>query len=309
MWPPLLKLFEALGRFRLPLGPTKVSVQVGAPGAVDVLGGFDWQDYRAAEALFTVWGPARESIWEPYHCVPLFAALDTIKAGEAWPTPANEAASFETPPHLGGDRALEPLGQAWAEAGVWMIVDLPGAVSVPLATRFILAGYQPVCTFDHWPHPAGLLKPEYVLAQLLRFAPVVAQARETLRPENPPLWICDRDRLGHRPGRPQEFDNRYFLDDSLLPGPETLRRAGVQHIVCLVPDKHDSPIEDLHAYFRDLRQQGFHDIHTAALNDPEWQLFELAAAPSSLRFAASGFQRSAAGGFGRLIPEPSSSGG
>jgi len=309
MWPLWSKLFETLGRFRLPLPHPKVSVSVGSPGATDVLGGFDWQHHRTAEALFATWGPLPDTVWEPYHCVPLFAALDTIKSGQAWPTAPADAARIETGPHLGGPATFEPLGQAWAESGVWVILDLPGPVSVALAARLVRAGYQPVCTFDHWPHPAGLLQPERLLAQLLRFAPLLADARQHLRPEGPPLWICDRNRLGERRGQPHEFDNRYFLDDSLLPGPDTLRRADVRHIVCVVPEPMDRPLEDLHAYFADLRKEGFGEIHAAALSDPELRILDLPSPTKSSRFLSRGFQRSAAGGFGRLIPEESSSSG
>jgi hypothetical protein len=316
MWQPLSKILDFIGRLRLPLGPPTAPVRIGSPDSVDARGGLDWRRYQTAEALYEVWGPLRETAWEPYHCVPLFAALDVIapanspaRSIEPWPTAPEDAAKIETAPHLDGAARSEPLGREWAESGVWVILDLPGVESVPLAARFVLAGYQPVCTFDHWPHPAGLLRPEKILAQLLRFAPVVAEARGRLRPENLPIWICDRRRLGTRRGNPNEFDNRYYLDDSVLPGSGTLRKAGIEHVICIVPDAEERPLEDLDAYFAALRREGFNDIHGAALNDPELRLFTFPAAPGPRRFTGEGYQRSAAGGFGRFIPEESSSGG
>jgi hypothetical protein len=317
MWQPLSRILDALGRFRLPIGPSAVRVLVGNPNGADALGGFEWQRYTTAEALYEVWGPIPESPWEPYHCVPLFAALGALKPDvsgfgspfAAGPTTPELAANVELPPHLDGAARGEALGQSWAGAGVWVILDLPGVQSVTLATRLIRAGYQPVCTFDHWPHPAGLLHPEWILGHLLRFASTVAGARQSLTPASPPLWICDRERLGTRPGNPHEFDNRYFLDDSLLPGPDTLRRAGIQHIVCVVPDATCNPLEDLHAYFDALRKEGFADIHGAALNDPELHPFDFVPRATPSRFSGEGYQRSASGGFGRLIPEVSSSSG
>jgi hypothetical protein len=316
MWQPLSKLLDSIGRFRLALGPSKAAVQIGFPGADDALGGFDWKNYRSAEALYEVWGPASGSVWEPYHCVPLFAALDALKPAkwpatpnEAWPTAAEEAARIETGVHLPGATAREPLGREWAEAGVWVILDVPGVVAVPLAARFVLAGYQPVCTFDHWPHPAGLLKPERILAQLLRYAPIVAEARQQLHPASPPIWVCDRERLGRGPGMPRDFDNRYFLDDSILPGPDALRKAGIRHVVCIVPEPWMHPLEDVQAYLEGLKREGFPEIHGAALNDPELRTFDFSPVGAPRRFAASSYQRSAAGGFGRLIPEESSSSG
>lgn len=309
MWEPLWKMLDALGRLRLTLGPAKVPVQVGGAGSTDARGGMDWQRYRTAEALYDVWGPVPGSRWEPYHCVPLFAALDVLRTGEAWPTAVEEAERIETRMHL--DRAVfgEPLGANWAAEGVWVILDVPGQEAVTLASRFVLGGYQPVCTFDHWPHAAGLLKPERILAQLLRFAPLLADARSRLSPQAPPLWICDRERLGTRRGRPREFDNRYYLDDSLLPGTAALRENGIRQLICVVPETTDNPIEDLAAYFAALRKEGFSQIHCVALSDPELRPFSFSEPVPTRRFKKAGYQRSAAGGFGRLIPEESSSSG
>jgi hypothetical protein len=309
MWERLWKMLDVLGRFRFAWGPAKVAVQVGRFGSSDARGGADWERYRTAEALYRVWGPIPGSRWEPYHCVPLFAALDVLRQGEAWPTESREAEDLEARGHLAGAAAGEPLGGNWAADGVWLILDLPGVEAVTLGTRFIMGGYQPVCTFDHWPHWVGMLKPERILAQMLRLAPVVAEARERLRVESPPLWICDRERLGTRRGGPHEFDNRYYLDDSLLPGAATLREAGIRHIVCVVPEATDGPVEDLAAYLAALRKDGFGDIHGVALSDPELRPFSFSPGSGSARFKRSGYQRSAAGGFGRLIPEESSSGG
>ena len=317
MWQPLSKLLDTLGRLRVPQGPPKVTIRIGTPGSVDALGDFEWRNYKSPEALYRVWGPLQDSPWEPYHCVPLFAALESIKpdahqsqtASGPWPTDPAQATQMEIGPHLDGAAQAKPLGQAWVDAGVWVILDLPGTQSVPLAARFVLAGFQPVCTFDHWPHPQGLLHPELILAQLLRFAPVIGRARTTLAPGNPPVWICDRDRLGTRPGQPHEFDNRYFLDDSLLPGPEALRRSGIRQIICIVAEPTMRPLEDLHACFEQLRKEGFSEIHGAALSDPELRVFDFAPLPVPSRFQTEGYQRSASGGFGRLIPEQSSSSG
>ena len=309
MWRPLWKMLDARGRLRLPLGPARLSVTVGAAESTDARGGFDWQRYRTAESLYDAWGPAPGGRWEPYHCVPLFAALDALPSDKVGPTAPKDAERVEARPHLQGAARGESLGANWAREGVWIILDIPGIEAVTLAVRFAMAGYQPVCTFDHWPHPAGVLKPERILAQLLRYAPLMAEARQGLQPAAPPLWICDRERLGTRPGRPRQFDNRYYLDDSLLPGPGALREAGIEHIVCLVPEAADLPTEDLAAYFEGLRKEGFARIHGAAPADPDLGVFSFPEKGRAGRFSGLGYQRSAAGGFGRLIPEESSSSG
>lgn len=207
--------------------------------------------------------------------------------------------------HLGGIMVEKPLGAEWKEQKSWVILDLTGARSVAAGLRFIAGGFQPVCTFDNWPHPAGLIKTEIVLAQLLRYAAHVSDQRKYLTVESPPLQgICDRNRLGTRQANVKEFDNRYYLDDSILPSPETLRKNGVEQIICVVPGFEDKPREDLCAYFRDLRKENFTQIFGCAFQDPELKLFRFPEEVFTINFKQSGFRRSDSGGFGVLIRSP-----
>jgi len=309
MWPPLLRLFDFIGRCRFSVAPRKTLLPIGRVGAVDVLGGFNWQSYRTARVLYPLWGPAPGSPWTPYHCVPLFASLDGFPEDLIWPTAPEDALQIEAHPHLAAAAQGVALGERWVEERVWIILDLPGVQSVPLAMRFVLAGFQPVCTFDHWPHAAGLLSPTKILAQLLRYSSKIAATRTLLTASSPPLWICDRERLGLRPGRPHEFDNRYFLDDSILPGPQALRAAGIQHIICVVPDAHQHPLDDIWAYLQDLKKEGFDQIHGVSLQDPDLVPFDFPAKTIRSPQTKGRFQRASAGGFGQLIPSESSSGG
>lgn len=309
MWQPLSNILDLIGRCRISIGPSKVVLSVGHPESTDATGTMDWQRFLTAEALHDVWGPAPGSPWQPYHCVPLFAALDTLPKALVGPTPREMATHFESVLHISEASSSSPLGQNWVSERVGIFIDLPGVQSVPLAFRLALAGYQPVCTFDHWPHPAGLLHPELILAQLIRFAPLMESARFGIRPENPPIWVCDRNRLGTVPGLPRQFDNRYFLDDSVLPGLAALKAAGIQHLICIVPTLAEPPLEDLLAWLFSLQKAGFKDIHVVALSDPSLAPYDLPPGKLKSRINSRRFQRSAAGGFGRLIPEESSSGG
>ena len=177
-----------------------------------------------------------------------------------------------------------------AEAASWLI----GA-----------AGCQPVCTLDNWPHDKGVLRPEHTLAELLRWASTVHETRQGLRPDAPPLWIRDRERLGERRGRPSEFDDRYYLDDSILHGPGVLARNGIERVVYVVPEALDDPLADLESYFADLLRAGITVVRLALAADVvEPRL--LASASTPRRPPRAGFRRSSAGGFGTHVPEPSS---
>jgi hypothetical protein len=315
MWRPWSRPLEILGRLRVPV-PFRRRVRVGSPRSVDAEGGMDWRAFQTAEELFRVWGPVPESPWEPFHCVPLFAVLDRIPRDRVGPRGRERVRGQRDGGPVPAHARLGASAPSWLEEGTWTILDLPGPSSVVAAVRLIEAGgCQPVCTFDNWPHPRGILSPEEILAELLHWSPVVARARLHLGREAPPLWICDSERLGLRQGRPGEFDNRYFLDDSVLPGPGLLSRSGIRRVVYVTlweegarGGSGDLPLRDLEAYLSDLLRAGF-SVEHVALTDPEERLGPLASPRTPRRPPRSGFRRSAAGGFGTSVPEPSSGSG
>lgn len=302
MWRPWSKLLELLGRASLPLPYTRRPVRVGSPEAPDALGGRVWRRYADPEELFAVWGPVPGSAWAPFHCVPLFASLERILPEGVGPPPPEEPAP--EPPGHARPGAPEP---PWRAADTWVVADLPGPFVAPVGVWLIGAGHQPVCTFDNWPHPLGVLQPERILAQLLFWAPVVAELRPRLGLGSPPAWLCDRQRLGERRGRPGELDNRYFLDDSLLPGPGVLQQAGIRRVVYLTPGAADPPLADVDPYFKRLEQAGL-EVRQSSLEDPTLGLAPLVAAPRA-QLRTEGYRRSSAGGFGTVVPQPSEGGG
>jgi len=305
----LSKLLSYLGSLRIRTRTDKVTLDVGDPKAIDAKGSMEWKAYTKTEALYEVWGPAKESPWDPYHCVPLFASLPTLPEDRIGPGMAADAMRIDAHALFKPELMKKPLEVDWAQQRAWVILDLPGVFSVPMAVRLMATGFQPVCTFDNWPHWVGLIKPEIALGQLLRYASTVKELRESITKDAPPVWVCDRDRLGDRGAKPREFDNRYFLDDSILPSPETLLKNGIRQIICVVPTPEDKPRDDLRAYFRDLLKEKFEVIQGAALSDPELKLFSFPTDTFDIKFSQFHFRRNDAGGFGMLVPEPSSSGG
>lgn len=310
MWRPWSRILEALGRIRLPVS-FRTDVHVGSAQAVDARGDTGWRAFRSTEDLYRVWGPVPGSPWEPFHCLPLFAAVDRIPRERLGPT------NLSFMPVKGEDGPLSPLpdharpgapAPEWLEPGTWTILDLPGRATVKAGVWLVQAGCQPVCTFDNWPHARGLLKPEEILAELLRWATTVGELRGSLAPDSPPAWICDSERLGRREGRPGEFDNRYFLDDSILPGPRLLAGAGIRRVVYVTSGERTVPVVDLEGYFADLLRAGVEILHEDLANP------EVGPRPFSMERTPrppprSGYRRSSAGGFGTTVPEPSSGGG
>lgn len=313
MWRPLSLAFELLGRLRLRLDIfSRSDLRIGDANAPDAKGGYEWRKFTSGETLYDVWGPLADSAWAPFHCIPLFAALDRAPSDSVGPSaPLRESEvngktvqTVVVPPHA-TPGAPAPV---WIAADALTVVDLPGRWSVAVAA-WLLTAYpcQPVCTFNNWPNPEGLLRPELILAELLRWASTIADARRTLTRHSPPLWICDSNRLGSRRGNPGEFDNRYFLEDAILAGPALLKEAGIRRVVYVTLDPAQAPVIDLDGYFFDLEAAGI-PVRIVDLMDPALTVREWIPRPQR-KFVATGFQRSSAGGFGTTIPQPSSGGG
>jgi hypothetical protein len=308
MWQRWSAPLEWLGRLRFGWsGSTRL--RVGDVTTNDARGGSDWQRFRTPEPLFDVWGPHPASPWVPFHAVPLFAALDRIPAREigpaAPPDPTESADPRNRVPALARPGSPPP---AFLEPATLTVLDLPGPAAVQTAVWLVGAGAQPVCTFDNWPHPRGVLRAEQTLAEMLRWASTVAPLRARIRPDSPPLWICDAGRLGQRAGSPGDFDNRYFLDDSTLPGPRMLTAAGIRRVVYVTLAAEHLPVMDLEPYFADLLAAGL-DVQHADLARPLFEPQPFAELRSGRRVPTSTFRRSSAGGFGTEVPQPSSGGG
>ncbi len=307
MWRPWSRALELLGRIRLRIPGWRKKLRVGDPRAPDAQGGFGWREYLDPERLYDAWGPVPAGVWMPFHCVPLFAALDSIQRSEIGPSPPPEQHNGDPDP-----RSLHALIRPgmrppfWLTGDTWTILDLPGPAAVEAAAWLVTAaGCQPVCTFDNWPHERGVLRPEHTLAELLRWATTIAEARPRLHAGSPPLWICDSERLGSRQGTPGEFDNRYFLDDSILPGPGLLKTAGIRKVVYFTIGGEEVPLLDLEAYFAELLTAGIPVLH-AELMRPLHEPQPFSAPRTPRRPRESEFRRSGAGGFGMEVPQPSS---
>jgi len=299
-----LKLLEKLGALRIPqlFKKRPLNLVLGRPDTLDAIGSMKWKEYLTPQKLFRVWGPLQESPWYPYHCVTLFAAIERFKPEVIGPPGVAEIAQ---------DIDLKREPPPWASQETAIIIDVDGPLSVSLAAWLAsTAGYQPISTFNNWPDRAGLLKPEKTLAMLLRYAAVMEEIRGDFKASSPPLWMCDRQRLSGGPGRPNQFDNRYYIEESLLAGPEALKKAGIKRVVYLLNKGNEKELPDLYGYFKFIRQKGI-SVMKASL-ESEKTLFEAREMPSTRpiqAFSKWSFKRSSAGGFGSTIPEPSSSSG
>lgn len=274
-----------------------------------------WRSLLTPRALHGAWAPPPDSPWSGFHRPTLFAAL--TKADGVRPLPW---ASLDT---------QAARGKPNVPAGTAVVLDLPGAWSVALAGWMArTGGFQPVVLANNWPHPQGIVPMAGMLGALLYYAPWV-QEDAAMRPTNaPPVFVLDRNRLGRTPAI-RDFDNRYFHMESDLPSPTLLRRGGISRVLYVAPDagaqasgaaatpQPQPDMDDLNAWLREVRKT-LGALEVAYADATAWRFGgggDFAPAARKTVFntvkdpAFAGFRRSAAGGFGRIIPEPSSSGG
>lgn len=295
MWSLLLKPVEWIGSIRVPFMRRRAGLGVGRPKEPDALGDYGWKAFLDARALSRVWGPHANSPWMPFHCITLFVALDYLEqahvgpcARDPWPL-----RHFEIP--------------GWIDAGTLLMVDLPGPQSVALGAALAMGGCDLVCTFNNWPRAGALILPEETLAALLRYASLLDKKRTAYATPGPVAWLCDNTRLGGgRPGKPGEFDNRYYIEDSLIPGPNYLRERGISRII-YITDEDGKVVRDVEGHLYVLQKAGLQvgratALGTGRISDPE------ALPLSDSTFKTTGFFRSSAGGFGAPVPHPSSGG-
>lgn len=345
---PWLNAFERLARVAIVRRSRSLGrATVGDVGTADCRESQDWRAVASAPRLFEAWSPPPASPWSPFARPTLFAALDAMKPDAVWPS--------AVPSHPGPRAPLR--APEWARRAHAIVVDAPAEISVAFAAFLALrAGFEPVVTFNNWPHAKGVVDMWRALGALLHFAPWVIEARREHAmpgaPARPPVFVLDNRRLGARVGLPGEFDNRYYLSESDLPSAALLKRHGVERVVYAraagsapaAPRDRETDLlaslasgappppatavppsagsgggveqDDLNAYVVSLAKQLGIDV--AGVDTTEWawtDAREHRPAPRKTPFntgkdpAFRGFKRSAAGGFGELVPEPSSGGG
>lgn len=294
MWSQLSQLLEAVSRWRLPWLRVRKALQVGDRREPDYLGGNRWLVYLVPKELATIFGPRRDGPWWPFHCLTLFAALDYLRRENTGPLPRD-------PLPVAGLQRPE-----WLDARTLLFVDLKGPESVAAGAALATQGCDLVCTFNNWPHPEGVIASQHTLAALLRYASWLRESRRWPETAAPVAWLCDNERLGTVPGRPGQFDNRYYIEESVLPGPNYLRERGIGRIVYLgAPGQ--APLADLGEHLFEYRQKGF-EVAGATLS-PEGEFSEPVPLDlAATRFRKIGYLLAAGGGFGATVPHPSSGG-
>ncbi|WP_437291153.1 hypothetical protein [Sorangium sp. So ce406] len=118
-----------------------------------------------------------------------------------------------------------------------VIVDLDGPESVAFAAGAAEA-FEPVFTFDNWPHPRGVVKAHLTLAAAAYYQPLFARSQQGPRAT---MFVLDRQRLSAYSDDATQFDNRYV---ARLPAADALWDRGIRHVLYVVPTPADTTESD-----------------------------------------------------------------
>jgi hypothetical protein len=251
--------------------------------------------------VFDVWAPPG-GLWSPWVKPVLFAHVK----------PLEYYGVVETPP-------VPPL--SWldrADAATALVIDVPGALGVAVGLHVARLGYRPVPLYNAIPEPAG----GGALA-LCDLAPIVA-ALSGVTPDldglnlpyaAPPAFLLDADRRHGRGAEPMPgmFDNRSVSLPTDFPSANVLIAQGIRRVVLIQSDRLDQPQEDLSHTLLRWQEAGI-AIEADALADAAGPLAVTVRKPPMYRqlwqrmLATVGLRRSPLGGFGGVLPIPSSNG-
>ncbi len=162
-------------------------------------------------------------------------------------------------------QALEALFSQGAEAArtTAVIVDLPGPESVAFAAG-LARRFEPVFTFDNWPHPRGVVPAHMTLGATLYYRPLLERWAKDRATPAPPVFVLDRNRLKPYTKPQDQFDNRYL---ARLPPAARLSELGIKHVLYVVPEGGSmQELDDINEDFVSYREAQM-DVKAVAASD------------------------------------------
>jgi hypothetical protein len=246
--------------------------------------------------LFEVWAPP-SVVWSRWAKPVLFA-----ESGSIGPSPPSEG-SIVPPLNLRPDPKCA------------VILDLPSATSVKVGLALAEAGFRPVPLFNGNRGPqvlsSALVDNDAILASLLQGA--VELERLQLPFDAPPVFLLDSRRRPLVSLTPGRFDNRWIVFPQDFPSANFLKSQGIVQALLIQEDPNAQPQEDLAHVLKRWQEAGLpvSIANVESANHPRALEIQRPSHFRSLWYAALalvGLRRNSAGGFGSVIPQPSSGG-
>lgn len=279
----------------------------------------------SAQDLFGMWAPST-SVWSDWAKPVLFAHLATT------PVSGGSTESFEPGPELDWTRDYR--------SGTALIVNLPGVAAIEAGVALADRGFRPVPLYNCAATLTGskvAVDVRPIMSALIRYTPAIA--RQRISENAPPAFLIDYDRNPPVQPGPGEFDNRWVVFPQDFPSATFLKANGINRVVVIQPGRSSRFTPELAADLYEVVKRWHAGGIEATLREVPVQT-PVGASPvpaaqtpvidsnahkpltfgrmSRLRLGAAGVlalmfalarRRSAGGGFGRVVPFPSSSGG
>ncbi len=246
------------------------------------------------QLVFDLWTPAG-GIWSDWVKPVLFAHLP----------------GFSEPPAVEElERYIQALDVKWlvpSEVRKAVVIDLPGSESLLYGLALAWQGYQPVALYNSCPHPNALVNVDSLMA-------VLEQSGELLKniplpPQATPAFLLDSNRMSGTVA-PLRFDNRWQIFPQDFPSAGMLLRNKIQEVLIL-QNYLDQPAEALRHVLRRWQDAGLKISVTSPQAEIPPQPVKISK-PSNFKMmwhqalAMMGLRHNSAGGFGGMIPAPSS---
>ncbi|NOT31161.1 MAG: hypothetical protein HOP15_11995, partial [Planctomycetes bacterium] len=170
-------------------------------------------------------------------------------------------------------------------------------------------GWRPVPLFNSCPGPDALVDNESIRAGLLDGASVLREA--ALAQAAPPAFVLDSRRTEGAVA-PRRFDNRWVVFPQDFPSAARLLSSGIRRVL-LVQDGRSEPRSDLAHVLLRWQRAGLEILSLDLAGEAPAAPITVAK-PSRFRalgyraLVALGLRKSSAGGFGGVVPPPSTGG-
>ncbi|MGI6123403.1 MAG: hypothetical protein ACOYIG_04310 [Acetivibrionales bacterium] len=196
----------------------------------------------------------------------------------------------------------------WIEntvSNTMIIVDLPGQRGVTESLALARLGYRPVPLYNGVnAQYSSMVVPVYdIVSALFRGANELCTFN--IRPDAPPVFMLDSNRMNESGKQPGKYDNRWCVFPQDMPSAAFIIKEGIHKVIV----RSDSIRNDLSHILHRYQEEG---IPIYLCTGEELKKIPVVK-PSrykslSYRFLATlGLTRNATGGFGGMIPEPTQS--
>jgi len=253
---------------------------------------------------------------KPSELYKLWAPEDSIWSNWAKPVLFADHAFDDRKPQTTDWRSSNVTWSPPPDSGTAMVLDLPGADAVWLGLALSQRGFRPVPLYNGVRGPMGIVSPLVSVGDIVWALHSVPEILATLQlPEDaPPVFLLDYYRMaGGALADPGRFDNRWSVFPQDFPSANFLLSRGIRSVV-LVQGKSVNPHRDLAHVLLRWQEAGI-KILSSGVDDQTPPTPIQVARPSNFRalwyqaLVLAGLRRNSTGGFGAVVPEPSSGGG